>query len=76
MKKNTTKSTISGNETVIDLLKLDIEGDELSALLGVREDHWPLIRQVVVEVCDQLMTDIPTVLQSLCSGFISNFNDC
>ena len=34
----------------VDLLKLDVEGDELAALKGVRDEHWPTIRQVVCEV--------------------------
>jgi nonribosomal peptide synthetase DhbF len=37
----------------IDLLKLDIEGGELDALLGIDDEHWPLIRQVVAEVHDE-----------------------
>ena len=34
----------------VDLLKLDIEGGELDVLLGIGEDDWPKIRQVVAEV--------------------------
>jgi polyketide synthase PksN len=34
----------------IDLLKLDVEGSELAALRGIREDQWPGIRQFVIEV--------------------------
>lgn len=37
----------------IDLLKLDIEGGELDALLGIDDEHWPLVRQVVAEVHDE-----------------------
>jgi FkbH-like protein/FkbM family methyltransferase len=36
----------------IDLLKIDTEGSEADILAGVAEQHWPLIRQVVVEVHD------------------------
>lgn len=36
----------------IDLLKVDVEGSELDVLMGVRPEHWPLIRQVVAEVHD------------------------
>jgi len=36
----------------IDLLKVDIEGDELAALAGVEDEHWHRIRQVAVEVHD------------------------
>ncbi|MBK3564198.1 FkbM family methyltransferase [Streptomyces sp. MBT62] len=34
----------------IDLLKVDVEGAELEVLRGIEERHWPLVRQVVVEV--------------------------
>lgn len=37
----------------IDLLKLDIEGGELDALIGIDAEHWPLVRQVVAEVHDE-----------------------
>ena len=36
----------------MDLLKLDVEGDELGALQGLGPGDWPRIRQIVVEVCD------------------------
>jgi FkbM family methyltransferase len=36
----------------IDLLKVDVEKSELEVLLGIDEDDWPKIRQVVVEVHD------------------------
>lgn len=34
----------------IDLLKVDVEGAELEVLAGIDEQHWPLIRQLVLEV--------------------------
>ncbi|HEX7840787.1 MAG TPA: amino acid adenylation domain-containing protein [Kofleriaceae bacterium] len=34
----------------IDLLKIDVEKSELDVLLGIEPEHWPLIRQVVIEV--------------------------
>lgn len=37
---------------MIDLLKVDVEGDELEVLRGVRSSDWNRIRQVVVEVHD------------------------
>lgn len=40
--------------TQIDLLKVDVEGDELAVLEGVSKDDWPRIRQVAVEVHDSL----------------------
>ena len=36
----------------IDLLKVDVEGDELLVLRGIRAADWPKIRQVVCEVHD------------------------
>jgi FkbM family methyltransferase len=36
----------------IDLLKIDCEGAEWDALCGIRDEHWPLVKQVVVEVHD------------------------
>jgi hypothetical protein len=38
--------------TRIDLLKVDVEKSERDVLGGIREEHWGLIRQVVVEVHD------------------------
>jgi 31-O-methyltransferase len=39
--------------TRIDLLKVDVERSEREVLAGIREEHWGLIRQVVVEVHDE-----------------------
>ncbi len=36
----------------IDYLKIDTEGAELNVLNGIRSDHWPIIRQAVIEVHD------------------------
>jgi len=36
----------------VDLLKIDVEGSELSVLHGITDVDWNRIRQVVVEVCD------------------------
>lgn len=33
----------------IDLLKIDVEGAEEDVLRGIREEHWPLIRQIMIE---------------------------
>lgn len=35
--------------TRIDYLKIDVEGDEVSVLEGIKESDWPIIKQVVVE---------------------------
>jgi len=37
----------------IDYLKIDVERSELDVLLGIRDEHWPLIRQVGAEVHDE-----------------------
>lgn len=34
----------------VDLLKVDAEGAEIDILRGLEAEHWPLIRQVVVEI--------------------------
>jgi hypothetical protein len=36
--------------TVIDLLKVDVEGTEVDVLSGIDERHWSMIQQVAVEV--------------------------
>ncbi|ARV58849.1 hypothetical protein BZZ01_09565 [Nostocales cyanobacterium HT-58-2] len=36
----------------IDLLKIDVEKSELDVLAGIREEDWPKIRQIVIEVHD------------------------
>eukprot|EP00457_Paulinella_chromatophora_P009737 gb/GEZN01009809.1/.p1 GENE.gb/GEZN01009809.1/~~gb/GEZN01009809.1/.p1 ORF type:complete len:260 (+),score=16.43 gb/GEZN01009809.1/:314-1093(+) len=40
------------DHATLDLLKIDVEGDELSVLQGVTQADWKRIRQVVLEVCD------------------------
>ncbi|NEE29331.1 FkbM family methyltransferase, partial [Streptomyces sp. SID7982] len=36
----------------IDLLKIDVEGAEHEVLKGIRPQHWPLIRQLAIELHD------------------------
>ncbi|KAK4499420.1 hypothetical protein PRZ48_009934 [Zasmidium cellare] len=36
----------------IDLLKIDIEGVELEVLNSLEEEHWAMVENVVVEICD------------------------
>jgi FkbM family methyltransferase len=43
--------------TSIDYLKLDVEGDEFHVLNGISELHWPMIRQMVVEVHTEKLKD-------------------
>lgn len=37
----------------VDLLKIDVERAELQVLEGIEDQHWPRIRQLVVEIHDQ-----------------------
>lgn len=37
----------------IDLLKIDVQKSELDVLEGIAEEHWPRIRQVVLELHDE-----------------------
>jgi hypothetical protein len=34
----------------IDLLKIDVEGAETDVLAGLEEYHWPLVRQMAMEI--------------------------
>jgi len=36
----------------IDLLKIDCEGNELNVINGISSKHWPLIKQIIIEVND------------------------
>ncbi|WP_156754866.1 FkbM family methyltransferase [Actinokineospora pegani] len=38
--------------TRIDLIKIDVQKAELAVVRGIDDEHWPLIRQVVLEVHD------------------------
>jgi hypothetical protein len=49
-----TMSSVIEEEKVerIDLLKVDCEGAELSVLLGIKDEHWPMIKSTVIEIHD------------------------
>ena len=36
----------------INLLKIDCEGHEVNVLKGIKDDHWPLIKIIIMEVND------------------------
>ncbi len=49
----TLSAFIAANEIKqISLLKIDVEKSELDVLMGVRDEHWPRIMQVVAEIHD------------------------
>jgi hypothetical protein len=50
---NTVSEVISAWEIgAVGLLKIDVQRSELAVLRGVREEHWPRIRQVGMDVHD------------------------
>ncbi|MBW4656021.1 MAG: FkbM family methyltransferase [Kaiparowitsia implicata GSE-PSE-MK54-09C] len=59
----------------IDLLKVDVEGEEYGVLQGIADRDWPRIRQVVLEVHDvgDRLAHITTLLKQ--NGF-SVFAEC
>ena len=65
-------------EGTIDLLKIDIEGHELSALRGLQKEDWDRIQNVIMEVHPQhhaevieLLEHHQLVIQSVEQGVIS-----
>ncbi|MBD2455815.1 FkbM family methyltransferase [Nostoc sp. FACHB-87] len=50
----------------IDLLKIDVEGDEYEVLQGINQDDWTKIKQIVLEVHDveDRISQIKTLLES------------
>ena len=49
----------------IDLLKIDVEGSELSVLSGIAEKDWPRIKQIVMEVHSRsIMQSIVTLIEA------------
>lgn len=37
----------------IDLMKIDCEGAELGVVKGIRDEHWPIIKSMVIEIHDK-----------------------
>jgi amino acid adenylation domain-containing protein/FkbM family methyltransferase len=50
----TTLSEVIRSQSIprIDLLKIDVEKSEMDVLAGIENAHWPLIRQIAMEVHD------------------------
>lgn len=55
-----------GGDKMIDLLKVDVEGAELQVLEGVDDEHWALVRNVVVETWEP--SGIRPRIESLLEG--------
>jgi hypothetical protein len=49
----------------IGLLKIDAEGSELDILNGIQDEHWPLIKQVVMEIHDHDESVSPRIVNIL-----------
>jgi FkbM family methyltransferase len=54
----------------IDLLKIDVEGAEMDVLAGLEEAHWPLVRQISMEIDPANKCHVASLLDRLRSlGF-------
>lgn len=53
------------NITKIDLLKVDAEKSELDILQGIREEHWDMIKQIVMEIHDDGVKVLDTIRNML-----------
>lgn len=54
----------------IDFLKVDVEGAEFEVLGGIEEQHWPLIRQISMEIDPANKPRIPELQRQLAAyGF-------
>jgi hypothetical protein len=51
--------------SAVDLLKLDVECKERAVLAGIRDEHWPMIRQLVIEVHMRIDDPMEEVLGTL-----------
>ena len=49
----------------VDILKLDVECRECAVLAGIRDEHWPFIQQIVIEVHSRVNDALPEVLEIL-----------
>lgn len=57
----------------IDLLKIDAEGAELDILKGIKNNHWNVINQIVIEVHD-INGKLENIIRLLeCKGFYPDF---
>lgn len=55
------------NIEIIDLLKVDVEKAEWDVLCGIEDDHWKIIKQIVIEVHDRegsLLSRVVKLLES------------
>lgn len=49
----------------IDFLKIDVQRAEVDVLNGIREEHWPIVQQIAMEVHDGLNTSTGGRLQQI-----------
>lgn len=55
----------------IDLLKIDAERSEAAILRGLRDEHWPIVRQMIVETHDNDGSSSDWIRQTLAErGFV------
>ncbi|OAR02297.1 hypothetical protein LLEC1_05851 [Akanthomyces lecanii] len=54
------------NVMAVDLLKIDVEGAELSVLEGIDDDDWAKFQNIVLETCDLsgLRVELNALLES------------
>lgn len=66
----TISNTIEQNKVQhIDLMKIDVQKCEAEVLAGIKDEHWPIIQQIVIEVHD-IDDRVAQVSDLLCSkGF-------
>jgi FkbM family methyltransferase len=48
----------------VDLLKIDVEGDEAAVLDGIEDEHWPSIDRLLIEIDDRHQRDGTTAIQA------------
>ena len=61
-----TLSSVIREEAIdrIDLLKVDVEKSEYDVLLGIDDEHWPLVRQIAMEVdTEELLEKVTALLE-------------
>lgn len=65
----------------VDLLKVDVEGDELAVLHGIDDEDWPKIRQARLDYCQgkdasMLSSSLTLGSSQCCRGFVKSSLSC